>query len=183
MPSATLSAGRPIFPERLPGGNQNDNIHQRAAGMFFNGDPGIPYGYINNHYTNFAPRRISVGPQGQWPAEYRASYGIFYDRPNTFFNAKYADGRRGANKITTPSPAAAWRILRRLSGRGIPSRAAASTKDAVSRGGRLRSISHRYEGDLRAAVGPELSGAGGQGLAAFGELHRNKEHASCRSSI
>ena len=35
----------------------------------------------------------------------RASYGIFYDRPNTFFNAKYADAPPWGNKITTPSPA------------------------------------------------------------------------------
>ena len=83
------------------------NLYTNAPpGLFFNGDPGTPNGYINNQYKDFAPRLgLAWDPRGNGRQSLRASYGIFYDRPNTFFNAKYADAPPWGNSITIPSPA------------------------------------------------------------------------------
>jgi Carboxypeptidase regulatory-like domain/TonB dependent receptor len=87
-------------------GTKTAKYTNAPPGLFFNGDPGIPYGYINNQYGNFSPRLgLAWDPRGNGHQSIRASYGIFYDRPNTFFNAKYADAPPWGNKITTPSPA------------------------------------------------------------------------------
>jgi hypothetical protein len=75
-------------------------------GLFFKGDPGIPDGYIKSRYDHFAPRLgFAWSPGGSGKQSVRGSYGIFYDRPNTFFNAKYADDSPWGNSITLPSPA------------------------------------------------------------------------------
>jgi hypothetical protein len=74
-------------------------------GLFFNGDTGIPYGYLNNRYKNFAPRfGLAWDPTGSGRQSVRASYGIFYDTPNTFFNAKYADAPPWGNRISIANP-------------------------------------------------------------------------------
>jgi hypothetical protein len=86
-------------------GTKTGKYTNAPPGVFFNGDPGIPYGYINNKYNDFAPRvGLAWDPKGNGRQSVRASYGIFYDRPNTFFNAKYADAPPWGNKITVPSP-------------------------------------------------------------------------------
>jgi hypothetical protein len=86
-------------------GTKTAKYTNAPPGVFFNGDPGIPYGYINNRYNDFAPRvGLAWDPKGDGRQSIRASYGIFYDRPNTFFNAKYADAPPWGNKITVPSP-------------------------------------------------------------------------------
>ena len=83
------------------------NLYANAPpGLFFDGDPGVPNGYVNNKYTDFAPRiGLAWDPHGNGRQSLRASYGIFYDRPNTFFDAKYADAPPWGNSITVPSPA------------------------------------------------------------------------------
>ena len=87
-------------------GTQTNLYTNAPPGLFFNGDPGVPNGYINNQYNDFAPRvGLAWDPRGNGRQSLRASYGIFYDRPNTFFNAKYADAPPWGNSITIPSPA------------------------------------------------------------------------------
>ncbi len=87
-------------------GSKTAKYTNAPPGLFFNGDPGIPNGYINNKYSDFSPRvGLAWDPRGNSKQSIRASYGIFYDRPNSFFNAKYADAPPWGNKITTPSPA------------------------------------------------------------------------------
>jgi hypothetical protein len=86
-------------------GTKTGKYTNAPPGVFFNGDPGIPYDYINNKYNDFAPRvGLAWDPKGNGRQSVRASYGIFFDRPNTFFNAKYADAPPWGNKITVPSP-------------------------------------------------------------------------------
>ncbi len=86
-------------------GTKTSKYTNAPPGVFFNGDPGIPYDYINNRYNEFAPRvGLAWDPKGDGRQSIRASYGIFFDRPNTFFNAKYADAPPWGNKITVPSP-------------------------------------------------------------------------------
>jgi len=86
-------------------GTQTAKYTNAPPGLFFNGDAGVPNGYIKSKYNTFAPRfGLAWDPRGDGRQSIRVSYGIFYDRPNTFFNAKYADAPPWGNSITLPSP-------------------------------------------------------------------------------
>jgi hypothetical protein len=102
----TFGRGSYFSPGAFLAGTKTAKYTNAPPGLFFNGDPGIPYEYINNQYKQFSPRvGLAWDPKGDGRQSIGASYGIFYDRPNTFFNAKYADAPPWGNKITTPSPA------------------------------------------------------------------------------
>jgi hypothetical protein len=86
-------------------GTKSSVYTNSPAGVFFQGDSGVPSGYLNSNYKHFAPRiGIAWDPTGNGKQSLRASYGIFYDRPNTFFNAKYADEAPWGNSVTLASP-------------------------------------------------------------------------------
>ena len=86
-------------------GSRTGKYNNAPPGVFFNGDAGVPNGYLNNRYKTFAPRvGLAWDPRGNGKQSLRASYGIFFDRPNTFFNAKYADAPPWGNRVTVASP-------------------------------------------------------------------------------
>ena len=87
-------------------GTKTSVYNNAPPGLFFKGDPGIPDGYVNARYDHFAPRLgLAWSPGGTGKQSIRASYGVFYDRANTFFDAKFADDSPWGNSITLPSPA------------------------------------------------------------------------------
>ncbi len=87
-------------------GTKSNLYTNSPPGLLFDGDPGVPTGYMNSRYDHFAPRLgVAWDPRGDGKQSLRASYGVFYDRPNTFFDAKYADDAPWGNSITLTSPA------------------------------------------------------------------------------
>jgi hypothetical protein len=67
-------------------------------GLLFAGDPGIPKGYINNHWDHFEPRfGLAWDPRGKGRESVRASYTVGFSQPIVYMedrfenNAPYGD--------------------------------------------------------------------------------------------
>src|ERR1017187_2763849 len=88
--AGTVSA---VFPKAPPG-------------VFFYGDKGIPKGYANGSYDDFAPRiGLAWDPTGQGKESIRSSYGIFFDQPETFTDSAFSLAPPWANGLTLTTPA------------------------------------------------------------------------------
>lgn len=75
-------------------------------GVFFYGDKGIPKGYANGSYKDFAPRiGFAWDPTGRGVMSIRSSYGIFFDTPETFTNSAFSLAPPWANGLTLTTPA------------------------------------------------------------------------------
>ena len=77
-------------------------------GLFFQGDTGVPNGYMNSDYKHFAPRvGVAWDPRGNGKQSLRASAASFlWSQPNhVLLSAKYADEAPWGNSVTLPSPA------------------------------------------------------------------------------
>lgn len=75
-------------------------------GVFFYGDKGIPKGYANGSYDDFAPRvGFAWDPTGQGKESIRSSYGIFFDQPETFTDSAFSLAPPWANGLTLTVPA------------------------------------------------------------------------------
>jgi hypothetical protein len=75
-------------------------------GVFFYGDKGIPKGYANGSYDDFAPRiGFAWDPSGQGKESIRTSYGIFFDQPETFTDSAFSLAPPWANGLTLSVPA------------------------------------------------------------------------------
>jgi hypothetical protein len=75
-------------------------------GVFFYGDNGIPKGYANGSYDDFAPRiGLAWDPTGQGKESIRSSYGIFFDQPETFTDSAFSLAPPWANGLTLSVPA------------------------------------------------------------------------------
>ena len=75
-------------------------------GVFFYGDKGIPKGYANGSYDDFAPRiGFAWDPTGRGKESIRSSYGIFFDQPETFTDSAFSLAPPWANGLTLTIPA------------------------------------------------------------------------------
>jgi len=75
-------------------------------GVFFYGDKGIPKGYANGSYDDFAPRiGLAWDPTGKGQESIRTSYGIFFDQPETFTDSAFSLAPPWANGLTLSVPA------------------------------------------------------------------------------
>jgi hypothetical protein len=55
--------------------------------VLFHGDPGIPATYANTNWLGFAPRvGLAWDPRHDGRQSLRASYGIFFDAPESYTN-------------------------------------------------------------------------------------------------
>ena len=69
-------------------GDKTSVYANAPPGLFFHGDPGIPLAYANGSYADFAPRvGLAWDPTGSGKQSIRASYGIFFDTPESFTDA------------------------------------------------------------------------------------------------
>ncbi len=93
IPSFTSGTVSTVFPNAPPG-------------VFFYGDKGIPKGYANGSYDDFAPRiGLAWDPTGQGKESIRSSYGIFFDQPETFTDSAFSLAPPWANGLTLTTPA------------------------------------------------------------------------------
>src|SRR5215472_8481680 len=81
--------------------NQHSTVFPTApAGMMFFGDAGVPAGFTNNHWLNFAPRAgIAIDPFGDGKMSIRAGYGIFYDSTMAWYSQRLTSNPPVVNQI------------------------------------------------------------------------------------
>lgn len=92
FPSFTAGTVSTVFPNAPPG-------------VFFYGDKGIPKGYANGSYDDFAPRiGFAWDPTGQGKESIRSSYGVFFDQPETFTDSAFSLAPPWANGLTLSVP-------------------------------------------------------------------------------
>jgi len=90
----------------------DQNIHskvypQAPAGLIFPGDDGYPdNGVAKRKVADFAPRvGVAWNPTGDERMSVRASWGVFYDSPQLFFNTRFANNPPWGAQITISNPA------------------------------------------------------------------------------
>jgi hypothetical protein len=87
-------------------GRKTSLYDNAPPGLFFHGDPGIPRAYARARYLDFAPRfGLAWDPSGDGKVSIRASYGIFFDTPESFTARDWANAAPWGNQINLNAPA------------------------------------------------------------------------------
>lgn len=75
-------------------------------GLLFVGDPGIPKGYINNHWDHFEPRvGFAWNPGGKGRESIRASYTFGFSQPIVYMEDRFENNAPYGDAITINPPA------------------------------------------------------------------------------
>ncbi|HZL51563.1 MAG TPA: carboxypeptidase regulatory-like domain-containing protein [Terracidiphilus sp.] len=86
-------------------GNRTTVYNNAPPGLFFYGDKGIPKSYANGSYHDFAPRvGVAYDPTGTGQWSIRASYGIFFDTPESFTIRDFGLSAPWGNSIVLTAP-------------------------------------------------------------------------------
>jgi hypothetical protein len=87
-------------------GTKSVVFNNAPPGLFFYGDNGIPKGYAHGSYDDFAPRvGLAWDPRGKGQESLRASYGIFFDAPESFTDSAFGAAPPWGNSISLTAPA------------------------------------------------------------------------------
>lgn len=87
-------------------GTKTSKYINAPAGLLFLGDPGIPKAYANSRYLDFAPRMgLAWDPTGTGKMSVRASYGVFFDTPESYTTRDWANSAPWGNQINLNAPA------------------------------------------------------------------------------
>lgn len=90
-------------------GTTSSVFKSAPPGLLFVGDPGIPKGYINNHWTHFEPRfGIAWDPRGQGKESIRASYTFGFSQPIIYMEDRYENNAPYGDAITINPPAGSF---------------------------------------------------------------------------
>jgi hypothetical protein len=75
------------------------------AGLQFHGDPNVPRAYAGGSWLGFAPRVGLVwDPSGSGKQSVRASYGIFFDAPESFTDRDFGQMAPWASSVSLTAP-------------------------------------------------------------------------------
>jgi hypothetical protein len=86
-------------------GTKTTVYNNAPPGLLFHGDPGIPKAYANGNWAGFAPRfGLAWDPTGKGQESVRASYGIFFDQPESYTNRDFSLAAPWGNQITLTAP-------------------------------------------------------------------------------
>jgi hypothetical protein len=86
-------------------GRKSTVYDNSPAGLLFHGDPGIPLAYANGSYLDFAPRiGVAWDPTGTGKESIRASYGIFFDLPESYTNGDFGNSSPWGSNINLTAP-------------------------------------------------------------------------------
>jgi hypothetical protein len=86
-------------------GQKTNEYTNAPAGLLFASDPGIPIAYANSRYLDFAPRiGLAWDPTGSGRQSIRASYGIFYDTPESYLTAPFSQSAPWGSQINITAP-------------------------------------------------------------------------------
>jgi hypothetical protein len=85
---------------------QKSTVYPNApAGLQFRGDGDTPEAYANGNWIGFAPRvGIAWDPQGAGKQSLRASYGIFFDAPESFTARDFGASAPWASSVSLTAP-------------------------------------------------------------------------------
>ena len=85
---------------------QKTSVYLNAPpGLQYHGDPGIPAAYAYSRYLDFAPRvGLAWDPTGSGKTSVRASYGVFFDSPESYTFRDWAQNPPWGNQISLPAP-------------------------------------------------------------------------------
>ena len=87
-------------------GTKTVKYNNAPAGLQFLGDPGIPKAYANSRYLDFAPRfGLAWDPTGTGRLSVRASYGVFFDTPESYTTRDWANSAPWGNQVNLTAPA------------------------------------------------------------------------------
>ncbi len=86
---------------------QTSRIFKTAPpGLLFAGDPGVPKGYIRNHWDHFEPRLgIAWDPRGKGRESIRASYTLGFSQPIVYMEDRFENNAPYGDAITINPPA------------------------------------------------------------------------------
>jgi hypothetical protein len=86
-------------------GQKSVEYTNSPAGLLFHDDPGIPPSYANGSWLGFAPRvGLAWDPSGNGRQSLRASYGIFFDEPETFTARDFGASAPWGNALSLTQP-------------------------------------------------------------------------------
>lgn len=85
---------------------QKSTVYPNApAGLMFHGDGNTPEAYANGNWVGFAPRvGLAWDPSGKGVQSIRASYGIFFDEPETFTARDFGASAPWGNTVALTAP-------------------------------------------------------------------------------
>jgi hypothetical protein len=87
-------------------GQKTGKYTNAPPGLLYHGDPGIPAAYANGSYLDFAPRfGIAWDPTGSGKQSIRASYGIFFDTPESYTDKDFAAAPPWGSTVSLTAPA------------------------------------------------------------------------------
>ena len=82
-------------------GTTSSVFKSAPPGLLFVGDPGIPKGYINNHWDHFEPRLgIAWDPRGKGLESIRASYTFGFSQPIIYMEDRFENNAPYGDAIT-----------------------------------------------------------------------------------
>ena len=86
---------------------EHSKVYPNApAGLQFHGDPNIPKSYANANWLGLAPRvGLAWDPSARGTQSLRASYGVFFDTPESFTARDFGASAPWGNTISLTAPA------------------------------------------------------------------------------
>lgn len=101
----TTGRGAAFSLDNFTAGTKSVVFPTAPPGLIFTGDPGVPRGYINNHYTHFQPRvGFAFDPRGLGLESIRASYTIGFQQIPLFYQSRFQSMSPWGDSITLTNP-------------------------------------------------------------------------------
>ena len=102
----TAGRGGSFSMSAFKAGTTSSVFKTAPPGLLFVGDPGIPKGYINNHWNHFEPRiGIAWDPRGKGRESIRASYTVGFSQPIVYMEDRFENNAPYGDALTI-NPAA-----------------------------------------------------------------------------
>jgi hypothetical protein len=100
-----LGRGSHFSMDAFRAGQRSSVYTNGPAGLLFRGDPNIPSAYAGGSWAGFGPRfGLAWDPSGNGRQSLRASYGIFFDSPESFTDRDFGQMAPWASSVSLTAP-------------------------------------------------------------------------------